>query len=102
MKRDYEPLDLTSLCNAGIDILEGQPNIGTQLYHGFPFEIGSDSDRCFIQFLADAGPILIPIQTVVYRVIVAHRLLESRVLEGESVGRVIANYIFVMLMAVRS
>ena len=94
MKRDYEPLDLTSLCNAGIDILEGQPNIGTQLYHGLPFEIGSDSDRCFIQFLADAGPILIPIQTVVYRVIVAHRLLESRVLEGESVGRVIANYIF--------
>ena len=94
MRKDYEPLDLTSFYNAGIGILEGQPNIGSQLYHGLPFEIGSDIDRCFIQFLADAGPVLIPIQTAVYRVIVVHRLLESRVLEGESVGRVIANYIF--------
>ena len=94
MKTGYQPLDLSSFYNASIGILGTHPNIGSQLYHGLPFEIGSDPERCFIEFVADADPVSIPIQASAYRVIVAHRLLESRVLEGESVGRVIANYVF--------
>ncbi|HIB85606.1 TPA: hypothetical protein EYN09_09125 [Candidatus Poribacteria bacterium] len=94
MKLDYQPLDLTSFYNASTKILGTYPNIGSQLYHGLPFEIGSDPERCFIEFGTDADTVSIPIQTTAYRIIVAHRLLESRVLEGDPVGRVIANYIF--------
>ena len=57
MKLDYQPLDLTSFYNASTKILGTYPNIGSQLYHGLPFEIGSDPERCFIEFGTDADTV---------------------------------------------
>ena len=39
-------------------------------------------------------PIQIPVNANPERVIIAHRLLESRIHEGEPIGKLIANYVF--------
>jgi hypothetical protein len=95
--QEYQPLDLASLCNVGVSILgEGaKPAIGPQTYHGLPFRIGV-GEHCFLGFGADinADPIVAPINATPKSVIVAHRLLESRIFEGDPVGRLVARYIF--------
>src|SRR4051812_35739437 len=99
---DYQPLDLTALCNAGVDFAGGDasPALGAQLFHGLPFLIGGDEPdpaRCFLGFAPDAGlggPITIPISGTARTVLVAHVLLESRLFEGDCVGHVAAHYLF--------
>ncbi len=42
---DYEPLDLSGLCNAGIDVLGGRSiDAGHRTFHGLPFQIGDPED----------------------------------------------------------
>ncbi len=50
---DYEPLDLSLLCNVGIEVLPpaAKPLIGEQMLHGLPFLIGSPTENgnsCFV------------------------------------------------------
>jgi hypothetical protein len=92
---DYEPLDLSSVYNVGVDFIHAQaaPKIGEQIFHGLPFHIGADAARCFIGFEAGAQPVSIPVNDTAFNLIFAHALLESQVLEGEPIGRVLANYV---------
>ena len=97
---DYQPLDLTQFCNVGTAFIsEGaQPLIGSQVWHGLPFIVGSatpDPERCFIGFSSrEDASVTIPVGAAARYVIFAHVLLESRLLEGESIGHVVATYHF--------
>jgi hypothetical protein len=95
---DYIPVDLAAQANVGVAFYEGMPAplLGEQTFHGLPFRIGDSPDRCFLGFgtpeLRNARSI--PIGNMARHVIFAHVLLESRLFEGEPVGRVIAHYVF--------
>ena len=96
---DYEPLDLSPLCNARVDLLGGSqaPAIGRQSFHGLPFLIGpdgADGDSCFIALDGASGSVTIPVGRPAHRVIFAHRLLESYLLEGGVLGVQVADYVF--------
>ena len=41
---DYEPIDLSELCNAGPDSLppDDPPVIGAQTFRGLPFQVGKE------------------------------------------------------------
>src|SRR5512133_2766465 len=99
---DYQPLNLTPFCNVGTEFIrEGaQAPIGIQTWHGIPFTVGRaelDPARCFIGFGEYAGAgtsVTVPVGTPARYVIFAHALLESRVRLGESIGCVVANYLF--------
>jgi hypothetical protein len=93
--RDYEPLDLAPLCNAGPAELGHGPAIqpGAQTIHGIPFLIGSRERQVILlggDFLAERR---IPIGTTARSLVFAHRLLESSILDGDFVGRLCATYV---------
>ena len=94
---DYQTLNLSSHCNVGAEILgeNANPAIGEQTFHGLPFQI-SENEDCFLGFgnKVNSEPVTIPLNATPKRIIVAHRLLESQIFEGDPVGRLIANYIF--------
>ncbi|MBI4530261.1 MAG: hypothetical protein HY709_01965, partial [Candidatus Latescibacteria bacterium] len=100
--QDYQPLDLSRFCNVGATFIspDAKPPIGNQTFHGLPFNVGAndpDPTRCFIGFDGDGGrqteSVTIPVGAVAERLIFAHALLESSVLEGDNFGRVIATYV---------
>jgi hypothetical protein len=98
--KDYQPLDLTHFYNVGTSFISetAQPPIGSQTFHGLPFEIGGDAARCFMGFAIGDGlhvvPISVPINATARRVIFAHTLLESKIGDGENIGHVVASYVF--------
>ena len=98
--KEYEALDLSALCNAGIDVLgEGQTApVGRQTFHGLPFLIGSDgrssSDRRFVHVAGSAANVTIPVNRTARSVIFAHRLLESPQMARGVVGADVAEYVF--------
>ena len=91
---DYVPLDLTALCNAGLEDLDLHRDIptGRQSFHGLPFQIGNGGRACFI--LPEDGAVTIPIGSAAKRVIVAHRLLESVLMDDGPIGNLVADYVF--------
>lgn len=91
--QDYQPLDLTPFYNVGTSFISetAQPPIGSQTFHGLPFEIGSDPTRCFI---GSSSVVTVPINATARCVIFAHALLESKIGEGENIGHVVASYVF--------
>lgn len=96
---DYEVLDLRAWCNADASILGegGKIPTGQQIYHGLPFFIaGGDGGKCVIAFGEGVGlePVEIPIGKRARTVLVAHRLLDSTIYQGDPVGRVCAEYVF--------
>ena len=95
--QDYQPLNLSAHCNVGADILgeNANPAIGEQTFHGLPFQISS-GENCFLGFGADVNTdsISIELNEKPKHIIVAHRLMESKIFEGDAVGRLVANYIF--------
>ena len=95
--QDYQPISLSTLCNVGTEIIgvNAAPNTGPQTFHGLPFNI-SEGEKCFLGFGdgVNTNPIQIPVNATPKRVIIAHRLLESRIHEGEPIGKLIANYVF--------
>ena len=94
---DYQPIDISSLCNVSAEILgeNANPAIGEQTFHGLPFQIG-EGNNSFLSFGNGASlePTAIPLNATPKRIIVVHRLLESKIFEGDPVGRLVANYIF--------
>src|SRR5262245_11822528 len=99
--QDYEPLALNSFCNAGKDALGPDRTVvlGHQVLHGLPFQIGSEnSTNCFVVLggNSDGGAVTIPIERKANCVIFAHVQLDSRLHEGDPVGRVVASYTFVL------
>ena len=88
---DYEPLDISALCNAPLDTLEAEeePVAGTQTFRGLPFMVGGLVD------LAEGAPsVTIPIGGPVRRIIFAHTQLETTVAEDGHWGRHVADYVF--------
>jgi hypothetical protein len=80
--RDYEPVDLSGVCNAGLKTLEGlrQPPIGDQTFHGIPFRIGDPADAeapCFVVLEPGDAAVSVPLGRTADRLIVAHRWLRS-------------------------
>ncbi len=100
MMGQYQPFDLTPWCNVGPQWLPDDRALppGPQNLRGLPFFIGSGPDArpCFLGFGPGASTegATIPLQRLTNWVIVAHRLLESHLLEGEPPGRTIATYRF--------
>ena len=97
----YEPLDLSAFCNAGLEALggAGETPVGAQSFQGLPFRIGTADgagERCFVGFGEGlrGEALKIPIGKGARQVIVAHRLLESKLLEGGPIGLPVADYIF--------
>src|SRR5262245_2320774 len=97
---EYEPIELSELCNAGLKVLEGvrPPSVGEQTFHGLPFRIGNPEDPeapCFIVLEpGDDVDVEVPVGRAGDRIIVAHRRLRA---EGEAspppAGTVAAEYV---------
>ena len=97
---DYQPLDLSKWCNAGLEVLgeEQHALVGRQMFHGLPFLVGAGGEAagegCFIAFDSGTSSLTVAINQSARRVIVAHRLLESDLPKGGAVGKVVAEYVF--------
>jgi hypothetical protein len=94
---EYRPLDLSAYLNAGIDVLGGDepPPTGRQQFHGLPFQIG-EGNTAFLGFGQGLREerLQIPVGATAHTVIVAHRLLGSRIGAGAPVGLEVAEYVF--------
>jgi hypothetical protein len=91
----YQPLDLSRYRNAPAAVLEGEPAIGAQQFHGLPFSIG-EGDAAFIGLGEglSAQTTTVPVNQKAFSVLFAHRLLDSRIPEGTPIGLPCAEYIF--------
>ena len=94
----YLPLDLSAYYNAGAEVLGGPPDarlVGDQVFHGLPFRIG-EADRAVTLFGPDgrSAPLTIAINREAHAVILAHRVLGSRLLAGGPLGEPVATYTF--------
>src|SRR5262245_577140 len=103
--RDYQPLDLSTLCNTGAEVFGSisDPPAGEQQFWGLPFQVGaaSPSGNRYIGFGSSDGlkldPVTVSIGQTARRVLFAHTLLESRLNEGGAprpVGQPVAHYVF--------
>jgi hypothetical protein len=96
---DYQPLDISDLCNADASVLGADKTIpvGERDYHGLPFVLGGDTDRAVIAGGGGASmdDVTIPVGATARTAIIAHRLVDSKVYEGDPIGRVCADYTFV-------
>lgn len=112
MSTGYEPLDLSPAYNAGVDLYDPDryasggtyleprpavPPLGDQIFHGLPFRIGSDPDRCLIAL----GPghddrVVVAVGAAARTVIFAHAVVETDLWSGAPVGRPVATYTFRM------
>jgi hypothetical protein len=93
----YEPVDLSAVCNAGVDVLgkePGEPALGRASLRGLPFLIGPQTPSARRCFLLPSATVSVGIGRVVKRVIIAHRLLEPGTGTGYDVGRAVADYVF--------
>ena len=92
--RDYEPIDLTDVCNRRADAVDDDAELplGPRTMRGLPFLLGSaGADRVVVADGASQS-VAVPIGGSARRVIVAHRLLE--VAEGSPTGARVAEYVF--------
>ncbi len=88
----YRPLDLDAYRTVGVEVLPAEEErlLGEQLLQGLPFAIGS-AERAFI---SPEQPLTIDIGQPAFTVIVAHRLLDSRIMDNGPVGKPVAEYTF--------
>jgi hypothetical protein len=99
---DYEPLDLSAVCNAGPALFKGEnvPPVGEQSFHGLPFRVGAaaTAEQQYLGFGSGEGlsrdPVTVPIGQTARWVLFAHALLESRLMAGGPLGVVVAEYVF--------
>ena len=96
---DYESIDLGPFCNAGVASygLEAQPPTGALIFHGLPFQVGGvppDPARCFVVLGSGAAEaaVDVPIGRGARHVLFAHALLDTHLLEGGTVGDIVAHY----------
>src|SRR5690242_19277055 len=88
----YRPVDIDAYRNAAADVLGAeQPVLGEQHFHGLPFTIGA-VERAFVAPRDE--PVCIKLDALAHTVIVAHRLLGSRLEEGAPAGELVAEYVF--------
>ena len=93
---DYEPLDLSRWCNAGLEALGEAAPIGQQSFRGLPFLIGGsapDEGRCFIALDGSAASVTIPVAKTARNILFVNRLIESEIIEGGPIGNHVADYV---------
>ncbi|MCP4207311.1 MAG: hypothetical protein GY767_09735, partial [Shimia sp.] len=93
--QDYTPVDLAPVRNVGTQFVspDAEPPLGSQWFHGLPFQIGDDPNRCFIGFdVHTQDTITIPVASSARTIIFAHALLDTRIPEGDPVGQPVAHY----------
>src|SRR6266567_9122641 len=96
----YRPLDLSPYWNAGLDVLGGgQAAVGgEQLLHGLPFRIGEGANAVVLfgddEHAQERKRLNVAIDAAAPWVLVAHRLLGSRLSSGGPVGEIVALYTF--------
>lgn len=95
---DYEPLDLSAWCTAGVDVLGGRTiEVGARSFLGLPFRIGSpdDHERSFVLVEAGAAEVVLPVDRPVHHLLIAHRRLAASAPGGEpALGDRVATYTF--------
>ena len=93
--RDYTPIDLSELCNAGpADLGDGPPiTPGPRMIHGIPFLAGAEDRLVIVVGGETVTEVAIPLRIAAKSLVFAHRLLESRIPEGDFVGRLCATYV---------
>lgn len=98
---DYEPLDLSSLCNADQSVLgqnASQLPTGQQTLQGLPFLLGPPDGAGPSVIGLGSGlrsePVTIMVGKTARYILFAHRLLESKIHEGDPVGRECGEYVF--------
>ena len=90
---DYEPLDISQWCNAGVSELGdgAEVPVGRQTMRGLPFLVGSDgagsTGNVYIALDGSQEPLSVPIGRPARRVVLAHRMLETKVGDGGPTGR---------------
>ena len=111
--RDYEPIDISGWRNVGEERIERSQNFqapnwppaagkfpyGKQEFHGLPFLIEHNKEQASFIGFGNGGfenVIELSIDRDTHWVILAHRLLEMHIYEGESVGQAIARYEFLL------
>ncbi len=95
---DYDPLDLSEHRNGGLDALErgATAEIGPRHFRGLPFDIGSDPSSCFVSLEGENESVTIPVGRSAHRVIFAHRLVTTEMVDGGPVGVHVADYVFTL------
>ena len=102
---DYEPLDISQWCNAGLAVLgdgadhsDRDQAIGAQTFRGLPFLVGGDGADpgrdCFVAFDSPGEGVTIAVNRPAHRIVFAHTMLETRVPEGGPLGIQVAEYVF--------
>lgn len=97
---DYQPLDIDGARNADALALNADAHSyrGAVSLHGLPFHFGpAAGDKAAVVGWGEGvimDPLVIPIRAVARTVIIAHRLVDSKLHEGDPVGRVVAVYSF--------
>lgn len=108
---DYQPVNLSFWCNVDLDWVKktrqvplpdwnqdpGNFPLGHQLFRGLPFLIGKNHGENALLGFGPTGyqeSVSIPIHRQAEWIIFAHTLLETKIFDGEPIGRVIAEYSF--------
>ena len=91
---DYTPIDLSPLCNAGpADLGDGPPiTAGPHAIYGVPFLAGAEDRHVILLGGESLADVAIPLGIAAKSLVFAHRLLESRIPDGDFAGRLCATY----------
>ena len=95
----YETLDLSGICNVGLEEFPASPALGLQEYRGIPFLIGGGSQNIsnlFLKLDSNSGTVRIKVDKKAHQVIFAHKLLDSKFMKDGSIGCSAAEYKFIM------
>ena len=94
--KDYEPLDLSTVYNVGVELFEDgdPPPTGLQSFHGIPFLMGGgEGDSQAVIALNDrTTSVVIPVGSTAHRLLFAHRLTEWDSTRPEHAGQEVAEY----------
>ena len=94
---DYQPLDLTPLCNASADLLgpDGAATLGPQAYRGVPFLIGhpASAQLPLIGHTGHTAPVTIQVGQTAPTLVFAHVLVDAQLHASGLPGDHVATYV---------
>jgi len=95
---DYLSIPIAEAANAPVGILPepSRPPGGPLVLRGLPFELGPESHRCLVRLGGEGGAreAELTIGLRARHLVFAHRLLSSRILQGDPPGRPVARVTF--------
>jgi len=95
---DYLSVPLAEAANAPVGLIPDptRPPAGSLLLRGLPFELGPEPGRCLVHLAADGGAreAELTVGLRAHHMVFAHRLLSSRIREGDPPGRPVARITF--------